>query len=82
MADDRCVDNYDIQSGSKVITYGCHNGKNQFFGFLKNGWIMTDNHDLCIGVPSGNSTAPSGVIIVECSAIDKAQLWQYTDEVS
>lgn len=82
MADDRCVDNYDTQPGTKVLTYECHSGSNQFFAFLKNGWIMTDNHDLCIGVSSGNSTATSGAIIVECSAMDKTQLWQFSHEVN
>lgn len=82
MADDKCLDNHDIETGRKILTYDCHNmGGNQFVAFTQSGLIVTFNENLCIGISNDGSAVPSAVI-VECSDTDKTQRWRYDNEVS
>lgn len=52
-------------------------GGNQFFGFAKNGQIITAE-ELCVGI-SNDSVS---IVLKECSEQDLSQLWAYDSEVS
>lgn len=71
------MDIYEARLKSQLGTFGCHGmGGSQFFGFAKNGQIVTVE-ELCAGI----SANVNSVILVECFERDKSQLWNYDDKV-
>lgn len=82
MADDRCIDNYNIAAGTKIMAFGCHGaGGNQFIAFTKIGLLMTMSEDFCIGVSSAVDTTALHPVVVDRSEADEKQQWRYDSKV-
>lgn len=81
--DDKCIDSKDTQIGTKTILYGCHNlAGNQFIAFAKDGSMITNNENRCIGVSKHeNNSTISVALVAVCSETDTSQRWQYNFEV-
>lgn len=80
--DESCLDIYTAKLNSRLATFGCHQqGRNQFFGFVKNGQIVTAE-ELCVGTPHIEMSSSSmPVVLVECSEHDLFQFWKYDSKV-
>lgn len=73
---DDCLDAFPLMLNNPIVLYTCHVfGGFQFIGFTKSGHIAVSVHDYCLG---GYNRS---IILVECSEMDKSQLWKYDKEV-